>query len=270
MLDDRQLENLIRMAAEVEAIDALSSSPASLRLTGGSPTRESRRWSIGRTAALALTGITAAAASLVLLMAPGGLLAPATPAGNGTKAAPAPYAKGGGPKAMPEEIAAAIDNPTLWSGTGAAWPPALPWPFNGELASGDSMGEVVPASYESTGEIRGALLAIIEDEGGGIECVKWVEHDWGRGRTPSDVKASELVALSLMMTCDRTPGRMTVVGLKGPAAELPLDDAQAQEFATCILRAPARCSAQTCCNPGAASECIPEDVTARFERVSFR
>ena len=81
---------------------------------------------------------------------------------------------------------------------------------------------------------------------------------------------SDLVALSLMMTCNRTPHRMTVVGMRGPANELPLGDAKAAELAACIVKAPGKCSSMSCCNPGASTECIPDDVNVRFERVSFR
>lgn len=260
MLNDRQLENLVRMAAEIEAMDALASGQPALRLAG-EPARPVGRssanpWKLSRGWSVALAAIaTAAAACVALIFVPGG-----TTTGSGAPS-----------NTSPNEIVAAPlpQNPDLWSGPGAAWPPAPPWPFNGEPIYPEAVAEMVPASHVEP-EIRGALLAIIEDDAGHIECVKWAEHDWGQGRTLAEAKASELVALSLMMACDRTPRRMTVVGLRGPVSELPLGDARAAEFASCVVKAPARCSAQTCCNAGAASDCIPDDVTARFERVSLR
>jgi len=256
MLDDRQLENLIRMAAEIEAMDALASQRQPLHLTGeparaGAAHASQGRWGLGRGWGAALATVAmAAAASIALIFVPGGLLT----ASSGSKSSPG---GGAGPSGgMVAAVAAPTpSDPVLWSGTGAGWPGALPWPYNNKPVA----------------DIRGVLLAIIEDDAGHIECVQWAEHDWDhQGRTLADMKASDMVALSLMMTYDRSPRQMTLVGLTGPADELPLGDARAAELASCIMKAPARCSQQTCCNDGAAAECIPDDVSVRFERFSLR
>jgi hypothetical protein len=254
MLEDRQLEKLIRMAGEVEAMDALASGPGNLRLAGEPVRHEAGRRMGGRWRLMGAGLVTAAAAAAALFVLP-------------TVTAPSVKPVPVSPGAI--ALKPKLDHPELWSGTGAAWPGELPWPLNGKPVIetvADSGGESMAKP-----EIRGALLAILEDDSGRVECVKWVEHDWNQpGHTLNDTKASDLVALSLMMSCDRTPRQMTVVGLRGPVDELPLGDASAAEMATCIMHAPAKCSTMTCCNPGAALDCIPDDVNVRLERVSFR
>lgn len=257
MLNDRQLENLVRMAAEIEAMEALASGKPSLRLTGGgAPVSASKGashgWRLGWRRSAAFGSMLAAAAAIAFVAMPGGLL-------SGSKTSPSP-------RLVPHERIAkapAPVNPEIYTGPGGVWPAALPWPLNGEPVDPLAQARRSP-------EIRGALLAILEDDAGRVESVKWVEHDWEAGKGLDDAKASDLVALSLMMSSDHTPRQMTVVGLRGPADELPLGDARAQELASCIVRAPAKCSSMSCCNPGAAVECIPDDVSVRFERVSFR
>ncbi len=273
MLDDRQLENLIRMAAEIEAMEALASQTAPLRLVGepvrpAARVQQQSRWRGGRGWVVALTA--AAAACIAAIVVPGGLMTAMRGGTNNN----GPIAKAPDPKTPAHKAAVAIGPMAadLWAGSGAAWPPALPWQFAN--VADEMGGEDGPQSMNGTmggAEIRGALLAILEDDSGHVECVQWTEHNWDQqGSTLAEAKASDLVALSLMMTCNRTPHRMTVVGMRGPVNELPLGDAKAAELAACIVKAPGKCSSMSCCNPGASTECIPDDVNVRFERVSFR
>lgn len=113
------------------------------------------------------------------------------------------------------------------------------------------------------------VMAIAQDSAGGIRCVQWAEHEWSGGRQLSEVDPAELKALGKSMICEREAPRVVVVGLEGPGQMLPQSEAFAAEVARCIV------ATSACQQPGwnaagcAESSCMPGSVTMRMETLAL-
>lgn len=151
----------------------------------------------------------------------------------------------------------------------------LSWPVGG-AAVPDGSGPVavrpVPEVIAKPAEAReSVLMAIAEDDAGGLRCVKWSPGVWGQ-RPLSDVASEELRSIGLSLGCETAVRRLLVVGMEGPTALLPHSDAHASEVAQCILRQPP-CAAdgfdRGACS-AAGGGCVGSDVSVRVELIAGR
>lgn len=117
----------------------------------------------------------------------------------------------------------------------------------------------------------GVVLSISEGRPGEVQCVRWAPRPeaWG-DRALADISAEELQSAGLAMLCDVEARRLLVVGMQGPARDLPTDDATAAALAKCVLSAPG-CSVHQgghntslTCRPGG---CVADSIAVRVEAV---
>lgn len=96
-----------------------------------------------------------------------------------------------------------------------------------------------PGTESGPGANRNMMIAMYRPDDGHVatcpEC--WCVERWDAdfGRDLSAVGDEELIGASIERSCVKTPARMVVIGLSGPADSLPSSDAQAREVAMCIL-----------------------------------
>lgn len=114
------------------------------------------------------------------------------------------------------------------------------------------------------------VMAIIEDERGGLRCVKWSPGSWG-SRPLSALKGDELKAMGMAMVCADAPKRLLVVGMEGPRKEMMLaSDAHAADVAKCILSAPSCGSGTFDSGRCAQAGCVGSEVSVRVESVAWK
>jgi hypothetical protein len=248
MLDDRRLQSLLRMAGEVEDFErdalAAAASPASSR-------RSWRPLTIG----LASAASVALTAGIVWLSIGTGSSGGAGSIGGSNVADVTPPVR-----PVPEQYdaralhdALAVASEYGWPifGVGVRKPEALP------VAAVDNVGSVV--------------LSFVQDESGAVRCVRWSDVDAAIAAGASLVEKApgELVGLSFPRTCDRTGGRLLVVGLEGPMASLPRTDARAAELASCIAGSDHPCAHPVDSYADAAISCLPQDVRIKVETLAL-
>ena len=236
-MNDRQLQELLRMAAEVEAIEAHASST----LGQVSAWTNARRPTVLRRAAWAGLSIAAAVAlgaGFFVILRP----VPVVPADN--SAALATFER---PESQPlavNPVEDAIASPTI---TLAAAPV-----FEGTSA---------PAT-------PGILLAIYQDILGASRCVQVLPLAMNPGQTLADVSRIDLLHaddLSGGSSCATGPHRLLIVAIAGPSGSLPSSDASAEALASCIADSRDVCSEALSSYANAAAACLPPGVSVRVE-----
>lgn len=141
---------------------------------------------------------------------------------------------------------------------------------NGELvvapASSVPLG-AAPSMGDSHGTV---VMAIVEDDTGGLRCVRWSPAVLGN-RKLNEVRPDELRALGMTMVCAESPRRVLVVGMEGPRREVvPTSDAHANDLARCILSSPACGSGVFDAGRCAQAGCVGTDVNVRVESVAMK
>lgn len=126
---------------------------------------------------------------------------------------------------------------------------------------------------------RDILLAVYEPADPGQSpvvldsCLQVWEPSWTAERDVADAPVAALVGESLDHACLDRPGRVTIVGLTGPADRLPQTQSQAMDLVACMLDRGADPAHQ--CGPddlrlsSAAAQCVPDAVSVRVQTVSF-
>lgn len=238
---DRQLEDLLRMAHEADEAESLLSGgaaghrptppgfPSPLRLAGAGHGRSLGAW--------------AALAAGVAIIASGGIWLSANPTRNAPGIASGARTLALGPK--PEAASADVQ----------------PGPPPQAVAANEE-----PALLERR---SAAVLAIVQDDAGHLQCVQWSSSPWQAERNLADVRTDELRDLGVGMLCERAARRVLVVGLEGPTHEMPTSDEHAATIARCILHSPHGDlpGAAEVCTPGT---CMPTSVKMRMESVALR
>lgn len=141
-----------------------------------------------------------------------------------------------------------------------------------ELVAAPGPGEVVvapspPSAVESHGTV---VMAIVEDDAGGLRCVRWSPGVLGQ-RKLNEIRPDELRALGMTMVCAESPRRVLVVGMEGPRREVvPTSDAHATDMARCILSSPACGSGVFDAGRCAQAGCVGSDVSVRVESVAMK
>lgn len=245
-MNDRRINNLVRMAMEVEEIESQATSP-SLRLVGEPVMAgaRGRSWFVSG-AGLAGMGL-AAAAGLALVFAIPAMLHPATP-GKTVIATDT-----GGSTPQNNEIVRHMPtvDPFVNVDTHEPATPAV------ALAS----DRVDPGMVE-----RSLVMAIYRGARGQMQCVKMKPHEWSENKCLTDVTSQELKCVSVGQACSASADHALVVALSGPQKSLPRNDADAVSLATCILGSP--CENDSKCLSLSAAECVPAGVSVKIETVA--
>lgn len=144
-------------------------------------------------------------------------------------------------------------------------PPPAPTP-PGPIAVGPkalSPATIDPPAPSADGSV---VLAIAQSAEGEVECVRWTDHEFTNGRRLDQIDPSELRDVGLALSCRAAPHRLLVVGLQGPANQLPRSDDQALQMARCMLASgacrdstfsPVQCAASGCAGPTLAVKIEP-------------
>jgi len=266
-MNDRQLNNLIRMAAEADELErsALSAPSASLvhvahdpraqtslRLVGDqAQTKHRKRWFIRMT----LIASAAACAGLAVRI---GLPTPA-PRPNPWPVVVLP---------MPMNI----EQTELATGPSDLATPAIPSAVASVSQPPDSTA--APAiTFANRDSTQGSVvLAIFEDASGIVRCVKWREHDFGAGGL-ADVRPGDLSAATYGQHCVVGPHTLIAVGLTGPRDELPTTDERAQAMAHCIVGGAngekGRCETEPSSYNSASMSCLPHGLKVMVETLAM-
>lgn len=234
MMTDRQLENLLRMAHEADEF-ARADQPALRLVNGGAPRTARPIWR----SALAWGSMAA-----VLGLAVGVWMLRPAPTSGPALAVNRPAAP------------ATLSDPAASATVSAAWE-----------AGWSKIESMFGLSLPRQGSV---VMAIVQDQAGGIRCVRWTEHEWSEGRNLDQVDSAELKALAKTLVCERDAPRVVVVGLEGPAPTLPQSESMATEVAECILRSPTCHPATWSPTSCAQQACMPEAVRVRFETLAMR
>ncbi len=112
-----------------------------------------------------------------------------------------------------------------------------------------------------------ALLAIVPDEAGRLQCVEWSSER--QTRSLADLGVDEMRQLGIGLLCQSDARQVLVVGIEGPRHAMPSTDEHAAEIARCILYTPHRDlpGEAEVCNPGT---CMPTTVRMRMESIALR
>jgi hypothetical protein len=126
-----------------------------------------------------------------------------------------------------------------------------------------SPAKIDPPAPSADGSV---VLAIAQSAEGEVECVRWTDHEFTNGRRLDQIDPSELRDVGLALSCRAAPHRLLVVGLQGPANQLPRSDDQALQMARCMLASgacrdstfsPVQCAASGCAGPTLAVKIEP-------------
>lgn len=238
-MNDRQLHELLRMAAEIERIEADAASVVGHIGGRSAQATRGRRLFAGR-AAWAWGGGLAAAAAVALGV--GGFLA--LSGGGG----------GGG------------------SGSGGVLADARPNPMDYRVPLPPAVEPVAAAPRAATTPKISAspamLLAIYQDMFGGARCVQIVPRPLEPGESLAAIARDEMLHaedIERGAWCAPGPHRLLVVALAGPADRLPTTHERAEALAACIAQARDACSEDQSAYASAAYTCVPPGVSVRVE-----
>ncbi len=266
-MDDRRsehqdLEHLLRMAHEVDALEAWDAARAkdapTLRLVGAAGGKTAATEEVNEPVIIRQVrsrhGLKIAlAAAACLTLTAGGIAYWATSlASHPTPHAPA--------------IAMAPIQPT---------PRVVSTPELTPEAVAALVRSIDPSMVARAGEPaegpprESVILAIVEDEPGKVRCVQWTDHDWGKGRHLADVDSGELLTMSTALSCDENPARVVVVGLEGPPDSLPRGQGAMNLLAECILQSPAACPSDSSSYRASAVQCLPGDLHVKVESLAM-
>lgn len=250
-MNDRRLDELIRMAREVNELERSAEGIPALRLVGDPvATRKGRSvrriWigALSAAAAIAVVGV-----SVWMAVAPGATHP--TQTGTPTAGAHGTNAPGNSPNESPRTF---VKHTPLG--------PTLPVPGSTGTTVRATMPVPVPGSQDES-----VVLAIYRDNTGGVHCVQMAAHTWANRCLP-DVQASELRNVSFGEPCMSEPRQTLLVALAGPRRSLPTSEAGAVALAKCIFSMPRGCDTDAACFSGPASQCIPAGVSVKIESVA--
>ncbi len=249
-MNDRRINNLVRMAMEVEQLESDASTPG-LRLVGEPAVVRQRAW-FSSGAGMAGIGL-AAAAGLALVFALPAMMQPTKPGatvatnnngtGNSGNDTIAPKV----PVIVRHLATTPIDDHEL-HGTGI---PQLAF-------AGD---RVDPGNVE-----RSMVMAIYRGSRGQMQCVKMKQHEWSENKCLTEVTPQELKCVSVGQACTASADHALMVALSGPQKSLPRNESEAMHLATCILGSP--CENDSKCLSLSAAQCVPDGVSVKIETVA--
>ncbi|MFN7020201.1 MAG: hypothetical protein ACK4WH_02585 [Phycisphaerales bacterium] len=269
-MNDQRLHDLVRMVSEIEELERSASSSASvgpasieqgrpLRLVGREHVdrlRRHRRVWMARTVALATA---AASLGLVVRMS----LPPAQP----SRTSGPSLADAGRAPNLPEERAvrevASVGDSAAEQPTGPSTAQLTPLPTT------HTARPQTPQSAIDAPASGSVLLAIYEDAGGVVRCVRWREHDFGQ-RDLSKIRPGELAAATYGSQCVVGPHRLIAVGLSGPRDQLPLTDEGVQAMAQCIVGGQTSvCDIEPASYSNASISCLPCGLKVVVETLAM-
>lgn len=254
-MDDRRLENLIRIAAEIEEMERSALLPAApLRIHEADGRRPQPRRRAPRTL-WRIAAISSAAACVGLAIyfsRPAVSPSPVLPVAVGPQRPP----QAGSPDSSigPDSIADAHPAELVSA------PPRI---------TAEHARHIIDDLLHPP-QIGAGVLAIYEDASGVVRCVRWQPHDFG-GRRFDQLRPGELVRVSYGTHCAIVgPHRLIAVAVRGPIEKLPDSDERAQELAECIVgESPTRCEAQpTTVGPNSPG-CFPTGLQVMVETLAM-
>jgi hypothetical protein len=258
-MNDRRMNELVRMAMEVEELEAGANRPQ-LRLVGAEPDEANEgatvrhalhgRWWAG-------AGMAAAAVLALYFTLPAMLSTPGSPAHQGP---------------------IVINPPDLPSMQGDHHDPTpvivhrdivRPDPAPQMLVRNDHVVNVAaaPTPVDPGSVEKCVVVAIYRDDAGRMHCVKSAPAVWSENRCLSEVSGQELRCASIGQACSSSADHALMVALAGPSRSLPKSDADAVGLATCILGSP--CQNDSKCLSSAAMDCVPPDVSVKIETTAM-
>jgi hypothetical protein len=263
-MDDRTLNNLVRMAAEIDDIEraaqAGSSSSPRLRLAGTAAERP--RTTKRLPLAVRLSPFAAAAACVAAAVMIGRGPSGGTPSGGG--AAPvADHSSGRGATGQDSS-----HQSHLLARNGAGEGPGI-----GSARPVTMTAEQFRAfmrQFEAPRELSSGVLAIYQDAAGVVRCVSW--HPQAFGTTPIEkLEPGELVKATYGQQCSIVgPHRLIAVAVSGPKENLPSSAERAQEFAQCIVGdAMIKCDADPPTLSVANASCVPHGLHVMMEMLAM-
>lgn len=262
-MDDRTLNNLVRMAAEIDEIERAAESGSSssrLRLAGTATERPrtTRRLPL----VVRLSPFVAAAACVAAAVMIGRGPSGGNPAGGGT----ALVADHSSPRGASGEDASHQSHRMALTGAG----------------EGAGIGSARPVSmtaeqfrafmrqFEAPREFSSGVLAIYQDAAGVVRCVSW--HPQAFGATPIEkLEPGELVKATYGQQCSIVgPHRLIAVAVSGPKENLPSSAERAQELAQCIVGdAMIKCDADPPTLSVASAGCVPHGLHVMMETLAM-
>lgn len=248
-MNDRRLNELIRMAGEVSALERSAEGTPTLRLAG-SPAEVARV----RVARRSWIGMLSAAAALAI-------------AGLGTwyALAPSPSPVAPGPVAVNgSNSSGTTDSSSNAYVKNQPFGPALTVPGTEGAVVRTVQNTPIPGTPDES-----VVLAIYRDNTGGLRCVQLAAHTWANRCLP-DVQPSELRDVRFGAPCVKEPQETLLIALAGPRRSLPTNEAGAVALAKCILSMPRGCDGEAACFSGPASQCVPAGVSVKIEAVADR
>lgn len=260
-MDDRKLNNLVRMAAEIEEIERAAGADAAngpqLRLAGtpaeGLP--RTRRLPL----VVRLSPFAAAAACVVAAMMIGRAPSTTNPSGGGSSVV-IDNRSGHGHGNSTEHIARNHVVAPDGAGIGSARPVTM---------TADQFRAFM-RQFDAPREFSSGVLAIYQDAAGVVRCVSW--HPQAFGATPIEkLKAGELVKATYGQQCSIAgPHRLIAVAVSGPKENLPSSAERAQELAQCIVGdATMKCDADPPTLSVASASCVPHGLHVMMETLAM-
>ena len=258
-MDERRIDSLIRMAAEIDEMERAAGAATGLRLVGASEGRAARRPTV-IVRAMRIGAFAAAAACVALAVHFANQPAQTSPTpvpvavNNGRGPSPSIHSE----KLRPLDPADAVK--TL------AGKKLTAEQFNDWLHSFE---------HPKPTDVAAGVLAIFQDSEGVVRCVRWVPHNFG-GRTLDKLRPGELVEATYGPHCSVIgPHRLIAVAVTGPKENLPDSDERAQALAQCIVGGNTiRCDADhslsyTSSNPGTNAGCLPTGLQMMVETLAM-
>jgi hypothetical protein len=257
-MNDRRINNLVRMAAEIDELErsALDAAPAEprmhapqLRLVDRDQAHRLRRERRAWVVRAVLMGAAAASVGLaVRLSLPTFTHAP-SPTPPIVKSPVIP---------LPKTEVAVAPTPKV--------PPVAPHllPRKPDTTTIAYVPPPTPGADDAA-----VVLAIFEDAGGIVRCVRWHEHDFGE-RGLEHVRRSELLAATYGDSCVVGPHRLIAVGLTGPRDELPNTEERAQAMAQCIIGSQkGTCDIEPASYNSKSMTCLPHGLKMMVETLAM-
>ena len=263
-MDDRKLNNLVRMAAEIEEIEraaGAASSPAPrLRLAGTAAERSPRTNRLPLMARLSPFAAAAAcvAAAVMIGRGPSG----GNPSGGGStpvvdhSSSRGAAGEDGARRMLALNRAGGGDD----AGIGSSRP----------LTMTAEQFRAFMRQFEAPRELSSGVLAIYQDAAGVVRCVSW--HPQAFGATPIEKLApGELVKATYGQQCSIVgPHRLIAVAVSGPKENLPSSAERAQELAQCIVGdAMIKCDADPPTLSVASASCVPHGLHVMMETLAM-
>lgn len=246
-MNDQRINNLVRMAMEVEELESRVNAP-DLRLVGEPVAVRRRAWF---TSGAGMAGIgLAAAAGLALVFAIPAMMQP-----RGTGKTVLTVNGGGNSAGTPK------DNTIVRHLTPVAPVEDVNHTAIVAIPTVTAADRVDPGSVE-----RSMVMAIYRGARGQMQCVKMKPHEWSENKCLTDVTSQELKCVSVGQACTASADHALVVALSGPQKSLPRNDSDAVHLATCILGSP--CENDSKCLSLTAAQCVPEGVSVKIETVA--